>query len=98
MLVHTVNHRSLLFGFYNDPTHIRPYSRMALSRSATLAGLEVLEVRIERSWVILLLSPFYHLYQFIRRMPVVIPFFWEHLLAVQTILAARVPESAVQSK
>ena len=92
VVVHTMNHRSLLISFYNDPTHVRPYSKLALTRAAFLSGLEVLEAQNERSWVILLFSPLYHLYQRFRGMPIVIPFFWEHLLAIQTVLVARVPE------
>ncbi len=91
ILVHTVNHRSLLISFYNDPTHIRPYSTQALLRAAAMTGLNAIFARNERSWPILLGSPFYYAFRILTGRSNQIPFFWEHLFAIQSVMAARIP-------
>lgn len=89
ILVQSFNHRGVLTSFYNDPTHVRPYPPVALARAARLAGLDVRAAHNERSWPILLLAPAYWIYRVLTRRETVIPFFWEHLLAVQSIMIAQ---------
>jgi len=91
VFVHTVNHRSILTSFYNDPTHIRPYPPAALERAAHFAGLKTEMACNERSLIILAMAPFYRAYCTLTGRQAVIPFFWEHLLAIQSVLVATVP-------
>lgn len=96
VLVQTMNHRGVLVGFYDDPTHVRPYSTRALWRAAEMVGLEPQAAYNDRSWKILLLSPAYHLYCRLRGQPARLSHFWEHLLAVQSVLVATRPNSVGQ--
>lgn len=93
VLVHTMNHWGTLVGFYNDPTHIRPYPAEALRRAALMVGIEPVEARHERCWSIMAFAPVYKLYCLATRKRTTASFFWEHALAVQSTLVARVPAS-----
>jgi ubiquinone/menaquinone biosynthesis C-methylase UbiE len=50
------------YNFYDDPTHLRPYTKYALCRLLREAGFEVLDVGIPRNLMMMLLTPFYLLF------------------------------------
>jgi len=43
--------------FYDDPTHIRPYSKVALTRLLEMSGFKVLKTGTHRNWLKVLASP-----------------------------------------
>jgi 2-polyprenyl-3-methyl-5-hydroxy-6-metoxy-1,4-benzoquinol methylase len=53
--------------FYDDHTHIRPYSPPSLVRIAESAGLEVVRVGYARNWVATLTSPITFILAFVLR-------------------------------
>lgn len=73
------NERSLMLGFYDDPTHIRPYSPLAVDKLMRNRNFSLEKRGRDRSWKILLLSPFYHLFSLIKKDPAGINFFFIHL-------------------
>ncbi|MDA8239836.1 MAG: class I SAM-dependent methyltransferase [Nitrospiraceae bacterium] len=52
--------------FYQDPTHVRPYSPESLSRLAEMYGLTVSYVKPLRRWVYIALLPFYPILKIMR--------------------------------
>lgn len=43
--------------FYDDPTHIRPYSKVTLARLLEMSGFRVLKTGTHRNWLKILVSP-----------------------------------------
>ncbi len=73
------NPRSVYLDFYDDPTHIRPYTSTALKKLFEPLGIVTHRHGIDRSWKILFLSPFYRLYTLFKKDPSGISFFRGHL-------------------
>ena len=63
--------------FWEDPTHLRPYTRIGLSRVFQLCGLGTVRTGRTRDWRLVLLGPFYLPVAFVMRDP----FFRKHWLA-----------------
>ena len=83
------NERSLLLGFYDDPTHIRPYSVDAVNKLMIQNNVNHVKSGFDRSFKILLLSPFYHLLSIFKKDPAKINFFLIHLVGANSFYLGR---------
>lgn len=88
------NQWSIWLDFYDDPTHVRPYTVEAMVRLFLPLGIETHQLGKDRSWKILMLSPFYWLYCKLIGKKSVINFFGVHLLGSNSYLLGRKIESA----
>jgi SAM-dependent methyltransferase len=62
------------YNFYDDPTHVRPYSRYALCQLFRNNGFEVNEIGYARNLMLFLLTPFYLLAGLIMRKRILITY------------------------
>ena len=55
------------FNFYDDPTHLRPFTRQSLNRIGEEIGLNAIQTGFARNWANCLLSPFVLPYSILKR-------------------------------
>ncbi|MBF0369092.1 MAG: methyltransferase domain-containing protein [Magnetococcales bacterium] len=78
------NVRSLWVNFYDDPTHIRPYTGQAVERMLIPMGIQTVRIGIDRSFKILFLAPLYRLSLLLRGRRDVVSFFLNHFLGTNS--------------
>ena len=83
------NEQSLKHGFYDDPTHVRPYTAFSVNKLFAPRGFKHVSSGKDRSFKILMLSPFYQLMSLFRRDNTNINFFTIHLLGTNSYYLGR---------
>ena len=91
------NSRSVLLDFYDDPTHVRPYNGTAMCRLFQPMDIMTVAQGVDRSWKILLLSPFYSLYTLFKKDRSGISFFRIHLFGVVSFFLGKCPDDQSES-
>lgn len=65
--------------FWSDPTHIKPYTYRSVERMLKESGFEVVEIKIWRSWITILLGPYLILKRFLMNDYDALSTFFAHL-------------------
>lgn len=80
------NNKSIFVDFYDDPTHIRPYTSASMIRLFNRKNCQVVKSGVDRSLLILLLSIIYKPYCVLSRAKSPVSFFSNHLLGTNSFL------------